>query len=256
MTKSLNAVADRTDQLVRENLRLVRRIAHELASRLPSSVSIEDLMQAGSIGLLEAIRQFDPTRRVSFESYATIRVRGAILDEVRRQDWSPRSVHRKQRAIDYATQSVEAVVGRPARAWEVATELGLTLEAYCTMVRQIAERRVLWLDELSSWKDCDQRGADNDDDDPASDYERHCFGLALRFAIDTLTEQQRRVLVLSYGKGLNLRQIGSLLGLTDTRICQIRTRAIRSLRENLSAWHQASIGKSAKSECLREVLCR
>jgi RNA polymerase sigma factor for flagellar operon FliA len=218
---------------------LVRRIAHHLIGRLPASVQIEDLIQAGAMGLLEAARQYDASHGASFETYAGIRIRGAMLDEVRRHDWSPRSAHRTMREISAAIHAVEMRTGRRAEGREIAGQLGVDLDAYHAMLRKSTESRVFNLEDLF--------GPDVDGGDtlpgegrgPAAEYEDVRLNAAIVEAIDDLPEREKTVLALYYDEELNLREIGEVLGVTESRVCQIHSQALVRLRAKLTEWQGA-----------------
>ncbi len=231
------AEAHRQDEaLVREHMELVRRIAHHLSVRLPASVQIEDLMQAGAMGLLDAARQYDASHGASFETYAGIRIRGAMLDEVRRQDWSPRSSHRTMREISAAVRAVEMRTGRGAEGREVAEQMGVDLDAYHAMLRKSTETKMFSLEDLFGPDVDNGDSLPGDAPDPAGEYEELNRTEAIVGAIDTLPERERTVLALYYDEELNLREIGEVLGVTESRVCQIHSQALVRLRSRLTAW--------------------
>ncbi len=221
---------------------LVRRLAHHLMGRLPASVQLDDLIQAGVVGLLEAARHYDNGHGASFETYAGIRIRGAMLDEVRRQDWSPRSAHRAAREISEAVRRVEARTGREASAAEIASELGVAVEAYHDMLRKVAEGRVFSLEDMFG---PDQSADDmlcGDSDDPARECLRRGFSEATAEAIAGLPEREQLVLSLYYDQELNLKEIGEVLGVSESRVCQIHAQVLVRLRARLTDWDFDEIG--------------
>ncbi len=225
------------DQLVSNHLDLVRRIAYHMAARLPESVQVDDLIQAGVVGLLEAATNYETGQGASFETFAGIRIRGAMLDEIRRYDWTPRSVHRNTRRIAKAVGSVEAREGRAADAHEVADALEVDLDTYHRMLRDVTASRVFSLQELGG----DDANADDllpgsEDDTPDEQCARDGFRQALAEAIAGLPERERLVLSLYYDDELNLREIGEVLGVTESRVCQLHGQSLGRLRARMSAW--------------------
>lgn len=229
-------VAQCGELLIERHMDLVRRIAYHMLGRLPASVQVDDLIQAGVIGLLEAGRQYDSKHGASFETYAGIRIRGAILDEVRRQDWGPRSAHRAAREVSEAVRTVENRTGREAAAKDVAKELGVEVDAYHEMLRRVTEARVLSLDAMFETDGDYEELLPGDAADPSAVCVEENFVAAAAEAIDELPERERLVLSLYYDEELNLREIGEVLGVTESRICQIHGQALTRLRARLSDW--------------------
>ncbi|MBK1721300.1 RNA polymerase sigma factor FliA [Thiocystis violacea] len=230
--------ADRSAQLVSDHLELVRRIAHHMAARLPASVQVEDLVQSGMVGLIEAARQFQSGQGATFSTYAGIRIRGAMIDELRRADWTPRSVHRNTRRISEAMQQVEGREGRAASDREIAEALQVSLDDYHGMLQDTASSQVLGLADLFG------EGADPDrllpgaGATPTEQVEQDQFRQALAEALATLPERERLVLALYYDEELNLREIGAVLEITESRVSQIRSQALHRVRGRLSEWIQ------------------
>ncbi len=224
------------EQMVERHLPLVRRIAYHLMGRMPSSVQLDDLVQAGMVGLLEAINNYDGSKGASFETYARIRVQGAMIDEVRRGDWTPRSVYRKARQLAEAVQMVENREGREARPSEVAEELGLNLEEYNRILRDTAGCHVLSYDELNG----DAWNPDSDPDGvgrgPLSELHDLRFKEGLAEAIASLPEREKLVMSLYYDDEFNLREIGEILGVSEARVCQIHGQALNRLRARMHDW--------------------
>lgn len=224
------------NQLVREYAPLVKRIAHHLLARLPSSVNLEDLMQSGMIGLLEAASNYDPGKGASFETFVGIRIRGAMLDEVRRGDWSPRSVHRNSRRVAEAIRAVESRSGGEAPDTTVARELGVSIEEYHAMLQDTVGSRLFSLDELF------ENSADGDGavsgraGDPADDTARDTLASDIAAEIARLPERERLVLSLYYDEELNLKEIGRVLDVSESRISQILSQATKRLRARLADW--------------------
>lgn len=226
------------DELVRKHAPLVRRIAYHLMGRLPPSVEVGDLIQAGMIGLLEAARNYAPSRSANFETYAGIRIRGAMLDELRKTDWTPRSVHRKAREVAEAVRQLEGETGRDADEGEVARRLGITLDEYHQVLRDAASCRLL---SLSGSGDEDGGGIDVADEGgagPVQALEAGAMQAALAEAIDGLPEREKLVMSLYYDEELNLKEIGEVLGVTESRVCQIHGQALVRLRARMADWRE------------------
>ncbi len=226
------------EDLVMQHAPLVKRIAYHLMNRLPPSVQVDDLVQAGMIGLLEASRNYDPTQGASFETYAGIRIRGAMVDEIRRSDWTPRSVHRKARMVAEAMREIENREGRDARDVEVAEALDLTLAEYHQILQDASGSRIFSLDELSAVGEinCDTgRGGISG---PFDGIQRDAFKQAVAEAISGLPERERLVIAMYYDEELNLREIGQVLGVSESRVCQIHSQATMRLRSRLTEWLQ------------------
>ena len=225
-------------EVVERHAELVRRIAHHLAARLPSSVEVDDLVQAGMLGLIEAARNFDSDQGASFETYASIRIRGSMIDEIRRGDWTPRSVHRKNRQAAEATRSIEQSTGRPATAAEVGDALGLAPEEYNRLLEDSVCGQILSLDSH-----IDDHGEPNVAAGPGHSPERRLqaaeFRAALGGAIGQLPEREQLVLSLYYEQELNLREIGAVLSVSESRVCQIHGQAMLRLRARLGEFGSA-----------------
>lgn len=227
---------DGPDRLVEKHLPLVKRIAWHLMARLPPSVQVDDLIQAGMLGLLEAARGYDAGQGASFETYAGIRIRGAMLDEVRKSDWTPRSVHRNARRLAEAVRTVESREGRAARPHEIARETGIDLDGYHAMLNDAVTSRVLSFEDIfepdSEGEDLLPGSGMAPDDSVAQDD----FRQALAEAIAGLPEREGLVMSLYYDEELNLREIGEVLGVTESRISQIHSQALVRLRARLVDW--------------------
>jgi RNA polymerase sigma factor FliA len=225
---------DSAAEAVSRHADLVRRIAHHLAARLPPSVEVDDLIQAGMLGLIEAVKQFDPSAGASFETYASIRIRGSMIDEIRRGDWVPRSVHRKVREAAEATRQLEQAHGRAASPGEVARQLGIPIDEYMKLMEGAARGQVLSLED--NLADNGELRVAGDTAAPQQDLESAEFRTALTEAISGLPERERLILSLYYEQELNLREIGAVLGVTESRVCQVHGQAMVRLRARLTEW--------------------
>jgi len=222
---------------------LVRKLALQLLARLPASVQLDDLIQAGMIGLLDAARRYQETPDAQFETYATARIRGAMLDELRSQDWLPRSVRSKGKRIEAAIQQKEHELMRPPSEGEIADALQLPLDEYQAMLNDARGIQILHYDDIGG-SDPDERGwrdvpADASGD-PLDALLTSDLRRALVNAIDTLPEREKLVLSLCYEQGLNLKEIGAVLEVTEARVCQLRSQATARIRARLKegAWQQ------------------
>ncbi|MFM1885588.1 MAG: flagellar biosynthesis sigma factor [Pseudomonadota bacterium] len=219
------------DLLVLRHAELVKRIAYHLAGRLPPTVEVEDLIQAGMIGLIEAAAHYSSERGASFETYAGIRIRGAMLDALRQLDWTPRSVHRRARDAAAAIREIEAEHQREARDAEVAERLGLPIEEYHRLMHDAASCHVASLEEIPAAQDVADRSAD-----PLGETQQAAFRGALAAAIEGLPARERLVMSLYYDQELNLKEIGAVLKVTESRVCQLHGQALVRLRARLGEW--------------------
>lgn len=218
--------------LVTRHAELVKRIAYHLAGRLPPSVEVEDLIQAGMIGLLEAAAHYASDRGASFETYAGIRIRGAMIDALRKQDWAPRSVHRKSRAVANAIREIEGREGREARETEIASLLGVSLDDYHRIVQDSAACHISSMDEAGEVEAVADRDAN-----PLLEAESGALRTAVAEAIAGLPERERLVMSMYYDDELNLKEIGAVLGISESRVCQLHGQALVRLRSRLRFWN-------------------
>ncbi|MDC0602534.1 RNA polymerase sigma factor FliA [Aliiglaciecola sp.] len=227
--------ADRA-QLVERHASLVKRIAHHLLARLPASVLVDDLIQSGMIGLLEAAKNFDGSKGASFETFAGIRIRGAMLDEIRKGDWTPRSVHKNGRAITEAINQVERETGRDARDVDVAEKLDVSLTDYHQMLNEVNAGKIIGIEDLGITEDVIETEQTKGSDAPFQDLLQGSFQKALAHAITTLPEREAIVLSLYYDEELNLREIGEVLEVSESRVSQIHSQAMLKLKNKMQSW--------------------
>jgi RNA polymerase sigma factor FliA len=228
------------EQLIMHYSPLVKYVASRVATGLPANVEQADLVSYGIFGLIDALEKFDLAREIKFETYAIPRIRGAIIDELRALDWVPRSVRFKAREVDRAAQELEASLKRAPSEIEMAEHLGVSLSELHDILTQISFVTVAALEEVVSGGG--ERGeslslldtlADIGTGDPTSDLEGHETRALLAAAIDSLSEREKIVVTLYYFEGLTLAEIGEVLGVTESRVCQIHTKAVGLLRNNL-----------------------
>lgn len=228
------------NELVRAHAALVKRIAWHLKGRLPASVEIGDLIQAGMVGLLEAARNYSAGRAANFETFAGIRIRGAMLDELRKTDWTPRSVYRRLRDAMEAMRAIEAETGREAGEAEIAQRMGVSLAEYAQIMSDASRSRVLSLDAGSDDEDGPRFDVgDEAGGTPASRCEDEGRQAALAAAIEALPDREKLLMSLYYDEELNLKEIGAVLGVTESRVCQLHGQALTRLRARLRDWRQA-----------------
>lgn len=224
-------------QLVEEYAPLVTRIVHHMMVRLPASVCADDLYQAGIEGLLDAAQRYESDKGASFSTFASIRIRGAILDEMRRGDWCPRSVHKNTRDISRAIRRVEERTGRAAKDKDIASELEVTLEQYRYMLSDMQGSQLFSLENYLEYHDetidTDSAHLDHDRNTPLDKIERQFLLQRLKELITTLPEKEKLVLSLYYDEELNLKEIGEVLNVSESRISQILSQAAARIRAKM-----------------------
>lgn len=215
---------------------LVRHVASKMAALLPKHVDREELISYGILGLLEAIGRYDPDREVKFETYATARIRGAILQELRRLDWVPRSTRHKAHQLEDAVTRLENKLGRPATDEELAEAMGLSLERFHQLVDEVKGTTLLSLDSIiedtdgAAWSMIPPNAPGRGDQDPSAHIEHDEMREILARAIDRLPDQERLVIALYYYEDMTLREIAEVLGVSESRVSQIHTKAAARLR--------------------------
>jgi RNA polymerase sigma factor for flagellar operon FliA len=222
--------------LIEKHAPLVKRIAYHLLARLPASVQVDDLIQSGMIGLIEAAKNFDNTKGASFETFAGIRIRGSMLDEIRRGDWTPRSVHRNSRLIAETIAELEATLGRDVKDVEVAEKLDITLDEYHHMLSDASNGRIMGMEDLGISEDVLVTANDKQDDQLFEEQASDAFQHALAKNISSLPEREAIVLSLYYNDELNLKEIGEVLSVSESRVSQIHSQALLRLRSRMQDW--------------------
>jgi RNA polymerase sigma factor for flagellar operon FliA len=222
------------NELVEKHAPLVKRIACHLINRLPASVQLEDLIQAGMIGLLEASRNYDECQGASFETYAGIRIRGSMLDEIRKNDWAPRSVHRKARMVAEAVRNIEHANGRDARDTEIAETLEITLEEYYKILQDNSYHKVLSVEDMGLGEESLLDNISDNTPGILDGLQKDDMQRIIAEAVASLPERERLVMALYYDEELNLREIGAVMGVSESRVSQIHSQAVIRLQARMS----------------------
>ena len=236
-------VKGKTDKndLLTEHMPLVKRLAHHMKAKLPPSVEVDDLIQAGMIGLLDAISRYEETHGAQFETYAVLRIRGAMLDELRSSDWLPRSMRQNMRKIEAAMSALQQKLGHAPSESEVARSLKLSLADYQDMLSDGGGHQLLYYEDFHDDDGNDSfldRYASDENADPLRSLLDGDFRQAVIDAIDLLPEREKMLMGLYYEEELNLKEIGAVMGVSESRVSQLHTQAVARLRATLreQAW--------------------
>jgi RNA polymerase sigma factor for flagellar operon FliA len=224
---------------VRQYTPLVRRLAHQMIARLPANVELDDMIQAGMMGLMDAASRFEIAQGTHFEVYAAQRIRGAMLDELRANDWMPRSVRKSQRDIEGAIHRLEGRLRRAPLEAEIAAELGVPVAEYQEMLNGARGSQLVYLDDLGMRGDDEdylERYLVVDGQEPAAILRDKRFREALVDAIEELPEREKLLMGLYHEQDMNLREIGAIMGVTESRVCQLHSQAVARLRSKLKYW--------------------
>lgn len=229
------------EDLIKEFAHVIRAMAHRLAFRLPAYLDAEDLISVGTIGLMDAMEKYDPTREAKFKTYAEFRIRGAMLDEIRSMDWIPRSVHERIGLLQKTHITLLSRLGRPPSDEEVAAELKMPLEELDDFLSRARGAVMISIDDLGLHEPDGHKIvkmlADTHHPDPLSSLVNEREREAIAEAIQELPEKERLVLTLYYYEELTMKEIGELLKVTESRVCQIHTKAILRLKAFLNSDH-------------------
>ena len=220
-------------QRIETHLIMVKRIAYHLKAKLPDQVMVDDLIQSGMVGLIEAAKKFDENQGASFETYAGIRIRGAMLDEIRKNDWTPRSVHRNTRMLTEVIAKLENTNGRHSSDAEIANELGISLEEYHAMMMDSNNHRVLSFEEFSLNNESLVDNMPHYQPLLLDGLQKQDLKDNIAKAIEQLPKRERLVMSLYYFEELNLREIGAILGVSESRISQIHSLALNHVQDKM-----------------------
>jgi RNA polymerase sigma factor for flagellar operon FliA len=223
--------------MIRQYQPLVRKLAHHMMAKLPANVQVDDLIQVGLIGLSDALARYEAAQGVQFETFATQRIRGAMLDELRENDWMSRGSRKSQKDIEQALRRLEHRLGRSPLESEIATELGMSLADYQTLLGKVRGTQLVYLEDMG-------RGTDDEDSfldhhvadtevDPLNMLGNQRLRQALVDAIKNLPEREQLIMSMYYEQDMNLKEIAAVLGVTESRICQLHSQSIARLRAKM-----------------------
>jgi RNA polymerase sigma factor for flagellar operon FliA len=227
-----------SNALLKQYSPLVRRLAHQMIAKLPANVELDDLIQVGMIGLNDALSRFDANQGVMFETFATQRIRGAMLDELRGGDWMSRGDRRHQRSIEAAVHKLEQKLQRAPNESEIADEMGMMLADYQELLGKVRGTQLFYLEDLSGEDGDDflDRHVADEGANPLDMLEDHRMREALVDAIGKLPEREQHVMSMYYERDMNLKEIAAVLGVTESRVCQLHSQSIARLRSKLRQW--------------------
>jgi RNA polymerase sigma factor for flagellar operon FliA len=227
---------DRT-ALIKQYQPLVRRLAHHMMAKLPASVEVDDLIQVGLIGLTDALTRFEASQGVQFETFATQRIRGAMLDELRENDWMSRGSRKSQREIEVAMRKLEHVLGRSPVESEIAAELGMPLADYQSLLSKVRGTQLVYLEDMARRNEDDDtyldRHVSDSDADPLNQLRDMRLRASLVAAIKSLPEREQFIMSMYYEQDMNLKEIAAVLEVTESRICQLHSQSIARLRAKM-----------------------
>ena len=226
------------EHMIRQYVPLVRRLAHHMIAKLPANVELDDLIQVGMIGLSEALTRYEAAQGVQFETFATQRIRGAMIDELREGDWMSRGSRKSQKDIERAVQRVEQRLGRSAKESEIAAELGMALDEYQELLNKVRGTQLVYLEDMGGDEDAEgflDRHTGDTEADPLNLLRNDRLRSALVEAIKSLPEREQYIMSMYYEKDLNLKEIAAVLGVTESRVCQLHSQSVARLRAKMRA---------------------
>ncbi|WP_050476012.1 RNA polymerase sigma factor FliA [Herbaspirillum rhizosphaerae] len=238
---NVNGKTDKND-LLRQHAPLVKKLAHQMKAKLPPSVEVDDLIQAGMIGLLDAVNRYEETHGAQFETYAVQRIRGAMLDELRSSDWLPRSIRQSTRKIEDAIHVLMQQLGRPPQEAEVAKQLKMSLDEYQEMLTECGGHQLIYYEDFHDAEGGHEHFLDryqtSQSDDPLQNLINGGFREAVIDSIKALPEREKILMGLYYEQEMNLKEIGAVMGVSESRVCQLHSQAIARMRSTLreQAW--------------------
>jgi RNA polymerase sigma factor FliA len=225
--------------LIRQYQPLVRKLAHHMMARLPPSVEVDDLIQVGLIGLSEALSRYEAEQGVQFETFATQRIRGAMLDELRENDWMSRGSRKSQRDIELALRKLEHTLGRTPLESEISAEMGMSLGDYQSLLGKVRGTQLVYLEDIAPHGDDDDSFLDRHvadaNADPLNVLRDHRLHQGLVAAIKTLPEREQYIMSMYYEQDMNLKEIAAVLDVTESRVCQLHSQSIARLRAKMRA---------------------
>jgi RNA polymerase sigma factor FliA len=230
------------DTLIRTYLPLVKRIAYHLMTRLPANVEADDLIQVGMIGLLGALERYDDDQGAQFETYASQRIRGAMLDELREADWASRNVRKASRQIEAAIHALQQRLQRQPTEQEIAAKLDIAIQDYFELLNDARGAQLIYYEDLHASDENDDfldRFADHEEQGPFDILASAGFKKALSKAVTILPEREKMLMGMYYEQEMNFKEIGTVLGITESRVCQLHSQAVARLRGRLRDWCEA-----------------
>ena len=225
------------EHMLRQYVPLVRRLAHHMIAKLPPNIELDDLIQVGMIGLHDALGRFDPGQGVQFETFATQRIRGAMLDELRGNDWMSRGSRKSQKEIEQAMRRLEHSLGRTPIESEIAAELQMSLIDYQTLLGKVRGTQLVYIEDMARGQDDDDSFLDrhvaDEQADPLNMLRDQRIRLALVQAIKNLPEREQFIMSMYYEQDMNLKEIAAVLDVTESRVCQLHSQSIARLRAKM-----------------------